>query len=147
MSIIFLDVDGVLNRRHTLGDDLNYSFEPICLELLKELIEQMDANFVITSSVRFDPLNHQVLLCKLKEYGLDQRMVGYTPSINGNKSQEIKAYITNMDNVEPYVVLDDEWLSVPHQVKTDPVIGLSLEDVEWAIWLLKRQKKNLQHKL
>lgn len=147
MIIIFLDVDGVLNNQNTSIGVLNYPFEPTCFQNLKNLVEQMDAKIVVSSSIRHCLNNRQALLFKLKEYDLDHRVIGYTPFINGDKSKEIRAYLNSMDYQEAFVVLDDEELSVPYLIRTDKQIGLTEDDVELAILVLKRQNKNLQHKL
>lgn len=146
MPIIFLDVDGVLNNNTTISQS-NYPFDATCLQNLKLLVEQVDGNIVITSAIRFCQNNNQELLKELKKYQLDSRVIGYTPFVDGIKEKEIRTYLHNMDSAEAFVVLDDEDLAVPNLIKIDKQVGLAEEDIELALWVIKRQNKNLQHKL
>ena len=129
MVIIFLDVDGVLNNINTPIGLKHYPFEPLCFRNLKNLVEQVDAKIVISSSIRHCFDNMQALFFQLKEYDLDGRVIGNTPFIDGDKSKEIKSYLNSIDDLDAFIVLDDEALSVPYLIRTDKQIVLKEETV------------------
>ena len=89
MKIIFLDVDGVLNsinnlievynKTHKSHSGYNYPFDEKCLNNLKFIVDKTDAYIVISSTWRRNIKGKMVLLSKLKEYGLDKRVIGFTP--------------------------------------------------------------------
>lgn len=146
MPIIFLDVDGVLNNDSTISQSY-YPFDEICLQNLAHLVEQTDANIVVTSSIRLCQENNLILLAELSKYRLDSRVIGYTPFMDGIQEKEILTYLSNMESEEPFVVLDDQKLTIPNLIKTDRKKGLTEKDVELAVSIIKKQNKNLQHKL
>lgn len=150
MKIIFLDVDGVLNSVNNLikvynktgksHSGYNYPFDETCIELLRKLVLNTSAKIVITSTWRKNDKGLSVLLLKLKEYGLDKYILGYTP-ILGNRCEEIKKYLENFDIEVDYVILDDKYLEElsDNLIRTNRLTGLCDSDVEKAI--LKLNKK------
>ena len=86
MNIIFLDIDGVLNshrklievykKTHKPHSGYNYPFDEICLNNLKELVEKTNSKIVITSSWRKDEEGRNKIIQTLKDYSLDQYIIG-----------------------------------------------------------------------
>ena len=140
MRIVFLDLDGVLA---TLATRYDY-FEPRCLRLLKELVEETDAHIVITSAWRkrhyLESMrkvfeldgDEDLLLYGVKRYegprmGFPiKRIIGLTPfstremkdGVPFGRGHEISMWLERAKgktDIESYVVLDDEKADIaPH---------------------------------
>jgi hypothetical protein len=103
MNIIFLDIDGVLNSRRKLIEvykktqrphsGFNYPFDEKCLINLQTLVKLTNSKIVITSTWRKKQEGRETLLKALKDYSLDQEVVGYTPVLNSTRGEEIKEYL------------------------------------------------------
>lgn len=162
MQVLFLDIDGVLNRqmpdagpledgeRHRQDEEI----EEDKLLLLARLIHKTGAVAVLHSGWRFrfdengNPLHPAAkkLSSLMEKYGLS--FYGFTPDLADEairrtrrfslvKAKEILLWLQNQETeVESYVVLDDLKLHdervSSHQVKTDGGIGLTEEDVKMA---------------
>ena len=122
-NVIFLDIDGVLNcnryfeereyyknnsedvytidafvKRQLYDIDMNKFY------LLLNVIRETFSNVVITSSWR-----RLSIYPYIKKYLIFMGLpiIGETPSINGNRGEEIRWYLTN-NRVDNFVILDDE---------------------------------------
>lgn len=153
MKVIFLDVDGVLNDQNLIFEKFKTKEIEISkdkLLLLKKIITSNDdIKVVLSSSWRIGLLKkdgkivanttyHKEFLELLKEYSI--QIYDITPSMM-NRPEEIKYYLDNND-IESYVILDDEDLNDENQVKTDFFNGgLTEEHVPLAIDILKRKKR------
>ena len=158
MKIIFLDIDGVLNSRHTEETFMGTPFvadEKILL--LKEILDQTDAKIVLSSSWRkgwqlkdagvtsgLDIWLFDTLKEKLAEYKIE--LMSYTEDL-GHRGFEISRWLKNHtdEQIESYIVMDDapsEALE-PHSkrlVQTSMSEGLTHSEVEEAITLLNETK-------
>jgi len=157
MNVIFLDVDGVLNSRQKLIEVYNktkkphhgysYPFDEKCLNNLKILVEQTNSKLVITSTWRKDEEGINILLNTLKNYNLDNEVIGYTPILNTKRGYEIITYLNSLEYNPNFIILDDdsdmEDLS-PYLIKTNFDVGLTYDDVKKAIDVLSK-KKNKQY--
>ena len=81
MNVIFLDVDGVLNRARDRG------FRPLCKELmlnLGEIVRACRAKIVISSTWKLEPDHKIRLLGMITEVGLDTKVtvIGSTPDLS-----------------------------------------------------------------
>ena len=153
MNIIFLDIDGVLNSHRKLEEVYNkthkphsgyeYPFDEICLNNLKKLIEITDSKLVITSVWRKDEEGRDTLINALKEYELDQYIIGYTPILGKKRGIEIQAYLDQLDYTPNFIILDDnsdmEEL-INYLVKTNIKVGLTESNVEEAIIKLTKKR-------
>ena len=153
MKVIFLDVDGVLNDQDLIFEKFKTKEIEISkdkLLLLKKIITSSnDIKVVLSSSWRIgllkkdgkivaDTTYHKEFLELLKEYDIE--IYDITPSMM-SRPEEIKYYLDNND-IESYVILDDEDLNDENQVKTDFFNGgLREEHVSLAIDILKRKKR------
>lgn len=75
-KVIFLDVDGVLNRENTEG-----KFEEECVEALKYIVNKTAAKVVLSSTWRFTVETRNELLAKLRESGVfaeEENFIGHT---------------------------------------------------------------------
>ena len=144
MKVIFLDVDGVLNSLDTGG---LYALKKPCLRRLQQIVEQTDANLVLSSTWRKYTDHVQRLKNVLSYRGMF--IVSHTPviqSINTVRGDEInlwlsikKSMLRPTDTIR-YVILDDTKDFLPEQlpffVQTDGSVGLTDSDVEKAIHIL-----------
>lgn len=124
MTIIFLDIDGVLNSMSCKVKIEGFDFvEDEKILLLKEIIDLTGAKVVLSSTWRFgwyamEHIEHpdegdlrdirmfKALRDKLSEYGIE--LSGYTEDF-GRRGAEISAWLKNWQGepIESYVVLDD----------------------------------------
>ena len=151
MNIIFLDIDGVLNshrklkevyeRTHKPHSGYNYPFDEICLSNLKVLVELTNSKLVITSSWRKDKKGIYKIIEALKEYELDQHIIGYTPILNKPRGIEIQEYLNQLDYNSNFIILDDDTDMdnlIDYLIKTNIKVGLTKENVEEAILKLTK---------
>ena len=151
MNIIFLDIDGVLNshrklkevyeRTHKPHSGYNYPFDEICLSNLKVLVELTNSKLVITSSWRKDKKGINKIIETLKEYELDQYIIGYTPILNKPRGIEIQEYLNQLDYKPNFIILDDDTDMenlIDYLIKTNIKVGLTEENVEEAILKLTK---------
>lgn len=153
MNIIFLDIDGVLNSHRKLEEVYNkthkphsgyqYPFDENSLKNLKRLVEETDSKLVITSVWRKDEEGRDTLINALKEYELDQYIIGYTPILNKRRGIEIQAYLEQLDYIPNFIILDDNSdmeALINHLVKTNIKVGLTESNVEEAIIKLTKKR-------
>eukprot|EP00931_Biecheleriopsis_adriatica_P091779 TRINITY_DN65658_c0_g1_i1.p1 TRINITY_DN65658_c0_g1~~TRINITY_DN65658_c0_g1_i1.p1 ORF type:complete len:190 (+),score=20.73 TRINITY_DN65658_c0_g1_i1:39-608(+) len=151
LTVIFLDLDGVLNRTASathirLDEDL--------IKNLKDLVDRSDAHIVLSTYWRkFDAYIAYVL----SRYGIAaERIIGSTPGpghLDGSsfdevvyvsRSDEIYAWLQEHPEVTSFVVLDDRAYAgrhpsiAPYFVQTRSDLGLSVLDVEKALEILRR---------
>lgn len=158
MKYIFLDIDGVLwTHRHMKyihdfwkEQHINRTTEldPICIENLKELVENTDAMIVITSTWR---MGRSVtdLKIEFERYGLDKYIIDKTRVLYDTEGREVKRGLEidnflKLNNImttegkykaESFVIIDDDPDMVhlmPYLVRTNMDIGLTKEHVELA---------------
>lgn len=169
MKVIFLDIDGVLNSQEYFinnhEEELLYNklfyrnknkisneewlkiklldIDFYKLQLVKYIISETDAKIVISSSwrtLKIYPL--------IEEYLVNQGLtiIGVTPYINGNRGKEIREYLKENNEIEDFIVLDDEIFEDFNElennlIKTDFYNeGLTYEHVKEAINVLKLKK-------
>ncbi len=150
--MIFLDIDGVLN---SAGYDKNKSatdgnIDISRLMLIKSLIDCTGANVVLSSSWRchWDPEGKETneTGCELEgifnQSGI--KLFDRTPLLGGNRSKEIRAWLSGREDIESFVIIDDikfGWGELEeYVVKTDYRIGNALEQmhIDKAIKILTK---------
>lgn len=161
-KVIFLDIDGVLNRiiLNTIqqGSLDNVLIEEDKVQLLSRLIEVTGAQIVLHSGWRFwfdseiNPSNQESksLLKIFEKYNL--KIASMTPDLCTDeikkskkfslvKAKEIKAWLQENPAVEKWLVIDDLNLndSTIHtrQIRTNQEFGLTQADIEKAIAMLR----------
>ena len=163
-KILFLDIDGVLNsaRWYTRinnipRDRFGHAFDPAAIENLSKIIAATGADIVISSSWKCFGLDG--LRAMWKERNLPGKVIGSTPNTISDKmllnmnldamdevalrGLEIEEWLSlHGKKVSHYVILDDvdSFLASQktHLVLTNPMEGLSKEDVAKAVGILKR---------
>lgn len=111
MKVIFLDVDGVLNSDEYIKGTIKSNIQGIekhvdveKIKLLRQAIDQTNAKVVLTSSWRLTK-KAQELIKLLITYGI---YADSTPYIRNERGLEIKQWLADNQNVEDFVILDDE---------------------------------------
>ena len=116
MKVIFLDVDGVLN-----SDEY---FDKIRNKLLKQAVIQTGAKVVLSSSWRHTKNGEQLkeLLAKFEIY------TDRTPYLQNKRGIEIKQWLINNENIEDFVILDDEIFDTYDDILMSKLIKVSNGD-------------------
>ena len=157
-KVLFLDIDGVLNsnfwndsHKTEISDGTLIDEEKI--KLLASLVKETDSEIILHSGWRFwfdtelNPLGTEAnkLVELLEKENL--HISGVTPDLTTEeirktkkfslvKADEILLWLNLHHSVTEWVVLDDLDLHNDkikrHQVKTDPTIGLTFENVKQA---------------
>jgi hypothetical protein len=153
-SIVFLDIDGVLNSGTWYRTFLDAGrrvpsppFDPAAVARLDRLTRETGAYVVLSTSWRAFP----EIPRWLSDHGFTGVICGRTPGIrhrygsNIERGHEIAWWLRNRAlegiPVQQWVILDDDddmGAMAPWLVRTDPVSGLEDEDVERAIAILTR---------
>jgi len=141
-AVIFLDVDGVLHSvQATRQDQL---FRQDKMNLLRTLVEKTGASICLSSAWR---LNHQTMTIvnqQLVRHGL-LPVIGKTGDYGprGRRSEEILSWVqSHQPNV--WIAIDDLDLLVGeprmrgHFVRTNPLVGLTVESCEKGIRMLRK---------
>ena len=141
MKIIFLDVDGVLNSEQ---DRFSWTIESDKhLILLACIVRRTNAKIVVSSSWRNCSLL-DTLKKRLNDFSMSVfDVTGYNK--NGIRGLEIKEWLDNHNDIESFVILDDEVFDIKEHfpnnfVQTSMEVGLQKEDVEKCIAILSNIK-------
>ena len=144
MKLIFLDIDGVLNRTATPG---KLGFEPECVANLNRILEAVPgAMIVVISAWRYMiTLGHMDLegfSLLLESHGVKcaNRLHGYIGNGSDDRAFLIEELLDCFPDVESWVVIDDMELWFDCQVLCDPTIGLTRADADMAIEILRDSK-------
>lgn len=165
-QVIFLDIDGVLNSnfwndqpQSEISDGTYIDEEKI--KLLASLVKTRNTQIILHSGWRFWFDSKFKPLCKeseklmelLNKNGL--QIDGFTPDLTTEeirktkmfsliKADEILSWLDVHKNITEWVVLDDldlhNTLIEQHQVKPDPAVGLTFENIRQAEEILTAQR-------
>lgn len=131
MKVIFLDVDGVLNSDEYFDRIQNLDIEGIESEidinkvkLLKKAVDETGAKVVLSSSWRYTR-NALALKELLANYGI--HITDSTPVVENKRGLEIRKWLENNDNVEDFVILDDEVFDSYDSALTEKLVKMSKE--------------------
>ena len=145
-KVIFLDVDGVLNSDKTAARTpqgfIGVSSEKV--KLLNEIVKATGASIILSSSWRLmdsADTDYKYLIRHLAYKKL--YIQGKTELIRNNRGKEIQKFLDEHENIEAFVILDDEFIQEfeecnlsKHLVHTESKDGLTKNDVEKAIKIL-----------
>jgi hypothetical protein len=130
MKIIFLDIDGVLNTKHSENPrKFPYIVESKLLERLKALQKATGAQIVLSSTWRYDPVG----LLAAEHHGIP--FIDATPDLPDKaRRDEIRQWISDHGHVERFIVIDDEDDELDELPLFQPSdkIGLNQEIVDGA---------------
>lgn len=143
--LVFLDIDGVLNRtggRAQTDTELPLAqwLERPLVEALVGLLETSGAHVVLCSSWR--NRSSAELVTSFAIRGCPLPLDGVTPTLPGApRWREIAAWIeANPNSARRFVILDDEWTMGPldaYHVRLSPLRGLDAEAVAAARAILE----------
>mgnify|MGYP000307289192 CR=1 FL=1 len=112
MKVIFLDIDGVLNsdaykkkQLYNSSEGIESEIDPATLILLKKAVDTTGAKLVLSSSWRIMRKCNELEKFLMK-FGIS--LSGKTPYVDGKRGLEIKQYLNENENIEQYLILDDE---------------------------------------
>lgn len=126
MKVIFLDIEGVLNTKETYERSykihgyttmIDLEIDKFRLEYLKRIIEETNAKIVLSSSFRyfFIKENEQIVPTNFKGKKLYDTFIKYgieifdtTPTTFGSREEQIKTWLSNNEDVESFVIIDDD---------------------------------------
>lgn len=149
MRILFLDVDGVLNNRHTRATtETGWCFvDDFLVARVHKIVDATGALIVLSSTWRDDwntedesknGHDFNELRAKFREFGMDfyDRTGAWQTRGRG---WEIMAWMASVSDIESFVILDD-WNDMgpisDHLIQTNPSLGLTEEQVQEAIKIL-----------
>jgi len=151
-KIIFLDFDDVMTTtKHCLllnrqnqpeKDEFCVLFDPDCVAALKHIVDETDAEIVVTSSWREVDMPMQRFKEMWESRHLPGQLADVTPSISQYRGEEIAAWLTFCPDNCQYVIIDDlpqdQFLvnQYDHLVTTDGYAGLTMALAEAAIKIL-----------
>jgi hypothetical protein len=156
-KIIFLDIDGVLisknfkkthdfilnkifidkSKMSFLSDSMGIHFDPICVENLNNLIDETEADIVITSSNRIEGLAYLQEL--FHNRGIKGNIIGMTPiTLKADRSEEIMQWVINNGEPDRFLIYDDENIKLKNFIGVDESYGLTSGDVEVGIEILNQ---------
>lgn len=159
MTVIFLDIDGVLatlrqaKRMHIkyvkTGEKTVYDkIDPISLKNLFFLIEELEAKVIISSSWRNTSMNDLIEI--LEKFGIGKYVIGETPTIDTCvKGLEIQQCLDSFKEkgdtiIDTFLILDDEEKGMshllPYLIKVDDYTGITSQTVKEAFELIEKQK-------
>lgn len=156
MKIIFLDFDGVMDTSyydHILSkegkpgnDEYGAVFDPYCIRNLKRIIEETEADIVVSSSWKY-LMSYQDFLNMWKDRGLPGFITDVTPNPvdRRKRGDEIDAWIEECKTECQYVIIDDLEANnfnehqIPRLLIVNPFFGLDEETAERAIQILNAE--------
>ena len=156
MKIIFLDFDGVMDTSyydHILSkegkpgnDEYGAVFDPYCIRNLKRIIEETEADIVVSSSWKY-MMGYQDFLNMWKDRGLPGFITDVTPNPvdRRKRGDEIDAWIEECKTECQYVIIDDLEANnfnehqIPRLLIVNPFFGLDEETAERAIQILNAE--------
>lgn len=146
-SVLFLDIDGVLNSKKTLGVYGEHLSSPM-VRSCNKIVKLTACDVVISSSWRvlYDIPTLQAMLFN-QGFTWAHKIVGRTDDLPQKRGYEIQKYLDEHD-YSCYCILDDETDMLDHQkpffIRTNWDIGLTDEDAENAIKLLGQVNSKCQ---
>lgn len=138
--VIFLDIDGVLNRI-TTGPS---KFEPGCVRAFNKILRAVpEAKVVLSSAWRHligSTFTQESFVYMLYTHGLmvRGRFLGHTERETAEvtpRSKQIYNWV-EMNGVDRFVAIDDLPLGMPEHYQTDAAEGLTMEDADAIIKML-----------
>lgn len=133
--VLFLDFDGPMipMRAWPIQGDRGYdTFDPVAAATVKRVLDSAGAKIVVSSSWRIS--GYDVVVDVMERAGLDRsylhddwktECIASGPTLLRKK--EIALWLSKHPEVQDYVILDDEDVGLPNQVKVTFEDGLTME--------------------
>lgn len=139
MNIVFIDFDGVLNNRTSMFirsiDRNKAAMSADCVSLFRILLVKTDSKFVVSSSWGQNTrIGDAFESCGFDDWRDFVAYDGVTPRLDtGTRGDDIAAWLKAHDDIDRYVIIDDDCDMLHHQYKnfiqTDEVAGLTFTDI------------------
>lgn len=160
MKLIFLDIDGVLNRRGSAVCELGYiGIDEDKLHRLGKIIEATNAQVVLTSTWKLH-WEKDVAKCDRSALYLNKKfeqigacLLDKTKDNGSDRGVGIQKWIADCEEpIENWIIIDDEWFDYKELGISSKVIkttfygengGLQDSHIELAIELLNSEDKNM----
>ena len=150
-SIVFLDIDGVLNNDDWLARNGQLSCDPENIASLNGILAETGAEIVVSSDWR-KWMSWTELCDRLLGSGLEGIIRDRTPVIDAaplsgetpHRGREVTAWLQATGFKGSFVILDDRSDLEPHLpflIRTGTVHGLTDHEAQLAIEILGRRKK------
>lgn len=146
MKVIFLDIDGVLNKNGRKMPEGTDALDDDLVKLLRGLVKSSGAYWVLSSTWRLI-FGASRTIAALQRHGwpeAKETFLGETPHLRPEtRGAEITAWLSRHPDVEEYVILDDmpeviEGHSYErHVVRTIGTVGLTIRQCQKAYQLLR----------
>ena len=139
-SILFLDIDGVLNTTSTmLAHPGKLRFAPTAVAALKKILAASDCRIVLTSTRRRHGLEYirQAFLANgLPEAA--ERLFDSTPTLSDSdtdslRAEEIHSWLEENHFTGPFAILDDAPIPGLPVITTSHDLGLTIHNADLAI--------------
>jgi hypothetical protein len=139
-SLLFLDIDGVLNTTSTmLAHPGKLHFAPSAVAAIKKILAATDCRIVLTSTRRrsgLAPIRQAFLANGLPEAA--ERLIDSTPILSDSdtdslRSEEIQSWLEQKHFTGPFAILDDAPIPGLPVITTSHDLGLTLRDADLAI--------------
>lgn len=146
MKVIFLDFDGVITIPPTWNIDINK------LKQLKTIIDNTHAKIVVSSSWRGETIEStkDFWFKNIKRCNKNRMLNWFIDNlydvtgVSCDRGTEIQQYIDKHNDIENYVILDDDSdmlnSQIYHFVQTNFEFGLTEQQVSLAIKVLNNEK-------
>ena len=146
MKVIFLDFDGVI----TIPP--KWHLEANKIKWIKKIVDETDAKIVVSSSWRMESVEETIdkMIGRPKRcprnrmlYWLIDNLYDVTHTYKGLRGQEIKDWLNEQNDIENYVIIDDDGdfldEQLYHFVQTNYEDGITETEAIRAIKVLNRQ--------
>jgi len=146
MKVIFLDFDGVI----TIPP--KWFFRAELIKNVKKIVEATEAKIVVSSSWRSETIDKtkSIIIDRKRRcprnsmlFWLVDNFYDVLHTYRGNRGQEIKDWLDTHDNIDNYVIIDDDndFLDeqLYHFVQTNYEDGLTEVETKRAIKVLNKQ--------
>lgn len=161
MKIVFLDIDGVLNRTNfseeLYADAFTKQDVPLCMDLvdnLKTLVESdpdirvvWTTDWRLTDTEKWNEWINPRLWLERQDWMKD-RVIGITPKkMSSSHYHEIKWWLDDHKDIKKYVILEDsyfpeDWFGLEkHVVRIDSAIGFDKNNLTKAFFIIDLPRK------
>lgn len=134
MKILFLDIDGCVNKRENFNPtskNTMYPLDSYCAFLVGRIQLQTGCEVVLSSSWRHDP----DAVDQISEYVV--KLLDMTPKLRKYRGDEVQAWLDRHPETDKYAILDDDMdfyvYQAPNFFKTIFEDGLTDEIAEAVI--------------
>ena len=134
MKVLFLDIDGVVNKQENYDRSKNmgpYPIDSYCAFLVGRIQLQTGCEVVLSSSWRIHPEGVQNVSKRVV------RLLDRTPYLPGIRGDEVQAWLDKYPEFDKYAILDDDMdfyvYQAPNFFKTTFQDGLTEEIAEAVI--------------